>query len=413
MQKVVILGLFILMFSCLFSESIQVKRDNTQFSEGPGSWYSLIATINRDIWLRKVSYQEDEDEDLGQWIKVIYQSREGFISGISTKELPPKRDIFASMAEKTTSTSANRHGVSAGVKGFGERFSKTFKGDSNFLVQAMNYNINPIEYKKFKKATYKGFSLRNNRKKVKLPTTKREEYFSDAERGLGLGIATVIAELGLLQDKNLQDYVNYVGLQLVEAFDLTDIEFKFFILNIPNPNAYATPGGIIFITKGMLNLCSNEAELAVILAHEITHVAYNHGVKESAERRNHILAEDRFNELDSEVDAYDDETLALEKELENDAFTIYETLNEGRLDQYEKEADQVGMIIAARAGYDAKVLLNILDKIGNYSTKSNNQHYRPDIITLRKGWAKEFIRKTSFPDNLFLKAERFKSTVRE
>ena len=338
MQKVVILGLFILMFSCLFSESIQVKRDNTQFREGPGSWYSLIATINRDTWLEKVSYQEDEDEDFGQWIKVIYQSREGFISGISTKELPPKRDIFASMAEKTTSTSANRHGVSAGVKGFGERFSKTFKGDSNFLVQAMNYNINPIEYKKFKKATYKVFSLRNNRKKVKLPTTKREEYFSDAERGLGLGIATVIAELGLLQDNNLQDYVNYVGLQLVEAFDLTDIEFKFFILNIPNPNAYATPGGIIFITKGMLNLCSNEAELAVILAHEITHVAYNHGVKESAERRNHILAEDRFNELDREVDAYDDETLALEKELENDAFTIYETLNEGRLDQYEKRS---------------------------------------------------------------------------
>jgi len=55
----------------------------------------------------------------------------------------------------------------------------------------------------------------------------------------------------------------------------------------------------------------------------------------------------------------------------------------------------------------------MLDKIGNYSTKSNNQHYRPDIITLRKGWATEFIRKTSFPDNLFLKAERFKSTVRE
>lgn len=411
MKKIIVLTIFILAFTVIFAEYIEIKRDNSQLREGPGSWYSLISTISKGSKLEKVDYQK-EDVDSRQWIKVKYQGTEGFISQVSTKELPPKKDIFASMAKQSTSTTANRHGVSAGVKGFGERFSKTFKGDASFVVEAMNYKINPKEYKSFKKTTYKGFSLSKNRKIVQLPTTKREEYFTDAESGLGLGIASVIASQGLLKNKNLQDYVNYVGLQLVESFDLTDIEFKFFILNIPNPNAYATPGGIIFITKGMLDICSNEAELAVILAHEITHVAYNHGMQETNKRRNHIVAGDRFSKLDGEVGAYDEDTQALETELEDDAFNIYETLNEGRLDQYEKEADEVGMIVASRAGYDAKVLLTMLDKIGKYTTKSNNQHYRPDIISQRKEWASSFIRKTSLPDGLFLHAERFKQEVR-
>lgn len=406
-MKIISVVCLILIFSLsLIGETVIVKRDNTQLREGAGSWYPIIDTIPKESKVEKVKFTSDE-EDFGQWLKVNFNKSQGFISLISTQDIPPRKDVFASMANKSTSTTANRHGVSAGVKGFGERFSKTFKGNSNFVVEAMNYQINPKEYKKFKKETYKGFSLRRNRKQVQLPNKRREEYFTEAETGLGLGIATVIAEQGLLQNNNLQNYVNYVGLQLVEAFDLTDIEFKFFVLNIPNPNAYATPGGVIFITKGMLNLCDNEAELAVILAHEIVHVAYGHGTKEIFARKNHITATDRFNELDSEFSMYDDETKAVEEELEDDAFMIYETLNEGRLDQYEKEADQVGMIIAMRAGYDAKVLLNMLDKIAKYSTKSNNQHYRPDIVTQRKRWATEFIRKTSFPDNLFLKTERF------
>lgn len=411
MKKVILVITLIMTLSLVFAGVVVIKRDNSKLREGPGSWYPVLTSIPQDSKLETVEYSPEED-DFGQWLKVKYQAYQGFISQTSTKDMPPKKNVFSQMARQSTSVTANKHSVSAGAKGFGQRFSKTFNGNSNFVVQAMNYNINPKEYQRFKKATYKGFSLRRNLKRVKLPKKAGQEYFSDQETGLGLGIASVIAELGLLQDKNLQDYVNYVGLQLVEAFQLTDIEFKFFILNIPNPNAYATPGGVIFITKGMLNICSNEAELAVILAHEITHVAYNHGMKETGERKNHITADDRFGELDSEIDMFSEETQAVEAELENEAFTIYETLNEGRLDQYEKEADEVGMIIAARTGYDAKVMLNMLDKISKYSTKSNNQHYRKDIVSQRKKWAREFISKASFPDNLFLKDERFKSIVK-
>jgi hypothetical protein len=66
------------------------------------------------------------------------------------------------------------------------------------------------------------------------------------------------------------------------------------------------------------------------------------------------------------------------------------------------------MIMAARVGYDAKVLLTMLDKIEISTSKYNNQHYRLDILTQRKKWARDFLRKTSLPANLFLKSERFK-----
>ncbi len=409
MKKIIILALFVILAGSLLSETIIVKRDNSLLRQGPGAWYQIIETLSTGDQVEKLP---SEDDDYGQWLKVKFKNSEGYISIIYTQDLPPKKDIFSSMATQTTSTKANRHSVSAGVKGFADRFSKTFKGNSNFVEIALSYNINPKDYKKFKKTTYKNFSLRKNLKKVKLPNKAKEEFFTQAESGLGLAIASVIAEEGLLQDINLQNYINYLGLQLVEAFNLTEINFKFFILDMPNPNAYATPGGIIFISQGMLKLCENEADLSLILAHEITHVAYNHGMKEIIKRKNHITADDRFSELDSEITQTNLKSKAIEEELENDAFQIYETLIQGRLDKYEEEADQVGMIIAARAGYNPLRLISLLDKIEKYSLKSNNQHYRQEIISQRKKWASQFLNKNSFPKNLLTHQERFKQYIR-
>ena len=135
-------------------------------------------------------------------------------------------------------------------------------------------------------------------------------------------------------------------------------------------------------------------------------------MKDIIKRKNHITADDRFSELDNDIIQADEEDKAIEEELENDAFQIYETLIEGRLDKYEEEADQVGMIIAARAGYNPLRLISLLDKIEKYSLKSNNQHYRQEIISQRKKWATHFLNKTTFPKNLLTHQERFKQYIR-
>ncbi len=413
MKRSIITLTLLIVVCCLIASTIIVVRQGSLLRRGPGTFYPVIAQLDSGTQLRIVTHEFDDDEDSEQWIKVFCSSnnQEGFISRISTQKTEPKDDVIQILANQIASTQTSRHATSAGIKGFGETFTQKFNGDSEFLDFALSYNVDEKAFKNFKKDTYMGFSRRQNFRRVKLPkeaSFPRQEYFTEAESGLGLGISSVIAAEGIYYDKPLQNYVNHIGLQLVEAFNITDIDFKFFILNIAQPNAYATPGGIIFVTKGMLKTCENEAELAVVLAHEIAHVVYAHGLQEILKRKPIILAGNAFNELAEATGGFDDEIAEVEKSLENDIFNFYELVIRGRLQKYEQEADEVGIIIAARAGYDPTKVLNLLNRMLNNNLESNNEHYRKEIIQERIQQITEFFRKNKFPNNLMDKTGRYR-----
>ena len=81
---------------------------------------------------------------------------------------------------------------------------------------------------------------------------------------------------GVWQNDAWTKYVNLVGRSLVPKCDRPDIKYRFAILNSKEVNAFSCPGGYIFITKGLLKRCKNEAELACVSAHEIVHTAKRH-----------------------------------------------------------------------------------------------------------------------------------------
>ncbi|MBS0288314.1 MAG: M48 family metalloprotease [Proteobacteria bacterium] len=85
-------------------------------------------------------------------------------------------------------------------------------------------------------------------------------------------------------DPELTAYVNEVGSKLVKVSDRKDLPFEFVVLNSSVPNAWALPGGKIAVNRGLLVHLDNEAELAAVLGHEITHAAARHGAK-SMERQ--------------------------------------------------------------------------------------------------------------------------------
>jgi predicted Zn-dependent protease len=90
----------------------------------------------------------------------------------------------------------------------------------------------------------------------------------------------VIAQYGIYQDKSLQIYVDKIGQKLVSQ--LSDKEFKkyfFKVVDSSEINAFALPGGYIYVTRGILSLLNSEAELAGVLGHEIGHVIFHHGAK--------------------------------------------------------------------------------------------------------------------------------------
>jgi predicted Zn-dependent protease len=92
--------------------------------------------------------------------------------------------------------------------------------------------------------------------------------------------ARVIARYGLYDNAKLMKYVNLVGKALAMNTSRPELDFHFAVLNTDEINAYAAPGGYIFVTRGALLKMQSEAELAGVLAHEIGHVVEKHVVKE-------------------------------------------------------------------------------------------------------------------------------------
>ncbi len=90
----------------------------------------------------------------------------------------------------------------------------------------------------------------------------------------------VIAQFGVYKNSNLQNYVDAVGQSVVKYTERPDVEYKFTVLDSPIVNAFALPGGYIYVTRGLLALANNEAEMASVLGHEAGHITGRH----SAER---------------------------------------------------------------------------------------------------------------------------------
>ncbi|HEV2149209.1 MAG TPA: M48 family metalloprotease [Longimicrobiaceae bacterium] len=88
----------------------------------------------------------------------------------------------------------------------------------------------------------------------------------------------VAQSLGLVNDDALQAYVQRLGARLAAASERPGLPWTFRVVDDPTPNAFALPGGYIFITRGMMNLMDSEAELAAVLGHEIGHVTARHSV---------------------------------------------------------------------------------------------------------------------------------------
>ena len=90
----------------------------------------------------------------------------------------------------------------------------------------------------------------------------------------------VIKQFGLYDNPALQAYVNKVGQKVVANTERGDVRYKFFVVDSPVVNAFALPGGYIYLSRGLLALSNNEAEMAAVLAHEAGHITGRH----SAER---------------------------------------------------------------------------------------------------------------------------------
>jgi len=100
---------------------------------------------------------------------------------------------------------------------------------------------------------------------------------TEEEKKVGKQIVLEIeGRVGMVRDLTLQTFIEKVGYSLVDQVGPTPFEFNFYVVNAQDPNAFAIPGGYIFVTTGLFVLAENEQEIAAVLSHEISHVTARH-----------------------------------------------------------------------------------------------------------------------------------------
>ncbi|MBV8667547.1 MAG: M48 family metalloprotease [Burkholderiaceae bacterium] len=173
--------------------------------------------------------------------------------------------------------------------------------------------------------------------------------------------ATLLGAKPIMADEHIQHYVNALGHWLALQTERPDLPWTFAVLEDPGFNAFATPGGYIFVTRGLVQRMHNESELAGVLAHEIGHVLRKHHLK--AVQKN--AGAELLGDLAS--------TRGANSEIKSTVVNFAKNLYAKGLDKDDEfEADRLGVVIAARAGYDPFGLPAVLQMLQEQSASDNN-----------------------------------------
>lgn len=192
------------------------------------------------------------------------------------------------------------------------------------------------------------------------------EKSQDEELVIGASTAELLLkQTRLLDDPGVQAYVNQVGRWVALNSERPDLPWRFGVLDSNVVGAYAAPGGYVFITSGMLGQMNSEAELAGVLAHEVAHVVQKHHLDAIKQKAGAGLLSNlsqfalQASQASSSAPASSD---AVNTQKFDQLVTNLYTRGLDRGDEY--EADEMGAVIAARAGYDPYGLANVLQGLG-------------------------------------------------
>ncbi len=174
----------------------------------------------------------------------------------------------------------------------------------------------------------------------------------EEELAMGREIAgRMLGAAPLVNDAALQSYVNRVGRWVAMQSERPGLPWRFAVIDTASINAFAAPGGYVLVTRGLYDILDNEAQLAGVLAHEIGHIV----------RRHHVTVMQKSAALSAGAQlAQRDNRSAL---VNNMIGTGAEVFARGLDKTAEYEADAIGVVLTARAGYNPFALIDVLHKL--------------------------------------------------
>lgn len=198
-----------------------------------------------------------------------------------------------------------------------------------------------------------------------LSSSKEIDYKTERTIGESLALEGLQRFGNPVINESLQKYVNLVGNAVAGNSKRATISYQFAVLDSPVQNAFAVPGGVIFISRALVAILDNEAELAAVLAHEIGHVSAKHALK-STQRAQLLqgvgtitaagIRGDKGKKFASAIG--DMQVVLFDKGLDK---------------EMEFEADLAAMETTYRTGYDPSAMIRVLEKLQNLEASSKDK----------------------------------------
>lgn len=169
-------------------------------------------------------------------------------------------------------------------------------------------------------------------------------------------------------NKEVVNYINKIGNKLVSSMPDNKTKFEFILLDSSEINAFAVPGGFVYITTGLMKILQDEAQLATVLGHEMGHIIKKHTVKAL---QRHIIASKGLEFLDNLINAGKPE------EQKNEMVSLGASVGVSLLllknsRENEFEADEMGALIATYAGYSPNGIVEVQNILLNLRKSKPN-----------------------------------------
>lgn len=197
----------------------------------------------------------------------------------------------------------------------------------------------------------------------------------EQEKELGAQEAEKIElQMGLVPDEKFTRYLNTLGKRLAEASPRPGLDYHFYLADMEEPNAFALPGGYVYVSRGILMLANSEDELAGVVGHEVGHVAARHTVQTISKRGPFAVVFGIASGLAGLVSPFVGNIIGGIGDITQSViFSPYSR-------SQETEADRVGQEMAARAGWDPAGLTKLLTSLDREVKLFENSNRKPSFF---------------------------------
>ena len=195
-------------------------------------------------------------------------------------------------------------------------------------------------------------------------TGKSQLMFMSEQQEISLGAQydpSVVATFGVYQDDALQNFITRKGNEMGKISHRPNLQYHFKVLDSPVVNAFAVPGGYIYLTRGILAQLNNEAELMGIMGHEMGHVTARHTAQQQTNQQIGQVLLIGGMLASKKIAAMADEAMAGMQLL----FLSFSRANE-------READRLGVEYSSKIGYDAHKMANFFEVLNKMNMSSSH-----------------------------------------